>query len=202
MPALPPGPALPALAQTLLDHRDPLGVLLRTRARYGPLFTLCLSLKGPMVVVAKPAELEPLLRSDPGSARAGAARRRILPLASPRSPFGADGEDHRAIRAVMEPAFAPARIAAHADEIAAIAGRHVAAWPAGAPFRLLPRMRAIATEVFVSLVLRVDDRARREAFDRSYPAHASHPGESSAAGSRRRRRAGGRRRRSPVPVAD
>jgi hypothetical protein len=35
MSPLPAGPALPAPAQTLLYHRDPLGVLLRARARYG-----------------------------------------------------------------------------------------------------------------------------------------------------------------------
>jgi cytochrome P450 family 135 len=163
MSPLPAGPALPAPAQTLLYHRDPLSVLLRARARYGPVFTLSLSLKGPLVCVADPAELEPLLLSDPDTAHAGAARRRILPLASPRSPFGADGEAHRAIRGVMEPAFAPERVAAHEEEIAGIARRHVAGWPAGSPFRLLPRMRSIATDVFVSLVLRVEEPARRAA---------------------------------------
>ncbi len=163
MPHLPPGPALPATAQTLLLHRDPLGVLLRSRARHGPVFTLRLAMKGPMVVVAAPEALEPLLDADAATAHAGEARRMILPLASPRSPFGADGEEHRAIRGVMEPAFSPQRIAASEAAIAAIAAGHVARWPTGRPFRLLPRMRGVATDVFVGVVLRVEDPGRRSA---------------------------------------
>ncbi len=163
MPSLPPGPALPAAAQTLLFHRDPLGVLLRSRARHGPVFTLRMAMKGPMVVVAEPDALGPLLDADGATAHAGEARRMILPLASPRSPFGADGEEHRAIRGVMEPAFSPQRIAASEAAIAAIAAEHVARWPTGRPFRLLARMRSVATEVFVGVVLRVEDPARRAA---------------------------------------
>ena len=104
-----------------------------------------------------------MLESDPGRAAAGAARRRILPPASPASPFGADAEAHRAVRAVMDPAFAPEAMAAREDEIAAIAAAHADDWPAGRPFRLLPRMRTIATETFVRVVLRVQDPGRRTA---------------------------------------
>jgi cytochrome P450 len=159
MPASPPGPTAPAFAQTVLYHRDPLGVLLRARARYGPVFTLRMPLKGPMVCIAAPDAVARLLQADDATARAGAARRRILPLASPRSPFGADGAEHRAIRGVMEPAFTRATV----DSIRAVAAEHVATWPTGAPFRLLPRMRTIATDVFVRLVLGVEDPARRSA---------------------------------------
>ena len=70
---LPPGPELPALAQAVAYHRDPLGVLLRARARYGPEFTLRVT--KPIVFVSDPA-----LRAD---ANAGEARRTVLPLASP-----------------------------------------------------------------------------------------------------------------------
>ncbi len=159
MAALPPGPGLPAAAQTLLYHRDPLGVLVRARARYGAVFTL--RVPKPVVFVADPAAVGPLLRSDGEWAHAGSARRTILPLASPESPFGADGEQHRAIRAVMEPALAPAAIAE--DMIATIAADHVAQWPTGVPFRLLPRMRTLATDIFVRVVLRIEQPGRRAA---------------------------------------
>ena len=140
---LPPGPELPALAQAVAYHRDPLGVLLRARARYGPQFTLRVT--KPIVFVSDPA-----LMAD---ANAGEARRAVLPLASPRSLFGADGAEHRAERAWWEPRFA----ALSDDAIAEIAERHIASWPRGRPFRLLERMRSLASDVFGRLILQIDD---------------------------------------------
>jgi cytochrome P450 len=157
---LPAGPSLPPLAQTIAYHRDPLGVLRRTRARFGPVFTLRLSVKGPLVFVALPEAVPRLLESDPDRASAGAARRRILPQASPRSPFGADDEAYRATHARMAPALSPAAIASLEPAIAAIAERHVASWPLGRPFRLLEAMRSLCTEVFTRTVLAVDDEPR------------------------------------------
>jgi cytochrome P450 len=139
----PPGPALPALAQAVAYHRDPLGVLLRTRARFGPTFTLRLT--DPVVFVSDPA-----LMAEPN---AGVARRAVLPLASPRSLFGADGAEHAAERTWWEPRFR----ALSEDAIAEIAERHIAGWPRGRPFRLLERMRDIASDVFGRLILRVED---------------------------------------------
>jgi cytochrome P450 family 135 len=158
--ALPPGPAAGPLAQTVALHRDPLGVLRRTQERHGDVFTLRLTTVRPLVVVARAAAAAELLAADPGSARAGEARRRILPLASPRSMFGADGEAHRAARHRLAPLFAPEAIAGHRVAIAEIAGRHVAAWPRGRPIRLLPRMRAIVDEVFIRRLLGVTDADR------------------------------------------
>jgi cytochrome P450 len=91
---LPPGPSTGPLAQTIAFQRDPLGVLRAARARYGDVFTMRLATARPVVVVAAPAEVAPLLES----AGAGSARRAILPLASPRSAFGADGAAHAAAR--------------------------------------------------------------------------------------------------------
>ncbi|HET6548833.1 MAG TPA: cytochrome P450 [Solirubrobacter sp.] len=129
-------------------------MLRRARARHGPVFTL--QLDGPLVFVADPGAVGPLLAAD----GAGAARREVLPLASPHSLFGADAGEHRALRAAMEPAFA---IAGREDEIAALAAEHVARWPRGRPFRLLTAMRELASDVFVRVVLRVEDPARRAA---------------------------------------
>jgi cytochrome P450 len=151
----PPAPGLSPLVQTVLYHRDPLGVLRRLRARHGPVFALRMTGKDPLVFVAERGALLPLL--DAGGA--GAARRGVLPQASQRSPFGADGAAHQAIRAAMAPAFAePDR-----ERIAAIAAEHAERWPDGRPFRALARMRTLATDIFVRLVLRVEDDRRRTA---------------------------------------
>jgi cytochrome P450 family 135 len=99
------------------------------------------------------------LGADPERARAGEARRAVLPFASSRSVFGGDAEAHRSARARIAPALAPDAIDARRPEMARIAERHAAAWPTGRPFRLLSRMRTLCDEIFVRLVLGVRDEA-------------------------------------------
>src|SRR3954454_1988961 len=149
----PPGPRLPPIIQAVAYHRDPLGGLRRARARYGPVFTLRVT--KPVVFVADPAAVEAVMHAG----RAGAARRVILPLASPRSLFGADGDEHRALRAELEPRFN----AIDPDLIAAIAREHIATWPRGAAFRLLPRMRSLTSEIFARAILRLASPAESAA---------------------------------------
>jgi cytochrome P450 family 135 len=108
-------------------------------------------------VVAEPEAVEALLGADPQRAHAGEARRAVLPFASPRSVFGGDADRHRAARARIAPAFAPAAIDPRREAIAALAERHAAQWPTGRPFRLLSRVRTLCDEIFVRLVLGVRD---------------------------------------------
>jgi cytochrome P450 len=114
----------------------------------------------PLVVVARVDEVGGLLAADAAAARAGEARRRFLPLASPRSIFGADGEEHRAARRRMSPLFEAEAIAQHRNAIEEITAAHVATWPRGRPTRLLPHMRAVVDEVFVRRLIGVDDDRR------------------------------------------
>lgn len=162
-PGLPPGPAAGRLAQTVALHRDPLRFLRGLRDRHGDVFTIRLLTAGPQVVLTTPEAIGLLGVGDPGRADAGAARRGVLPQASPESVFGASGATHDAARRRLEPAFAPEAIAALAPAIEALADRHAPALPAGRPFRLLPRMRAFADDVFVRCLLGVRDEARAAA---------------------------------------
>jgi len=151
----PPGPEANTLAQTVAFHRDPLEFLRRQREEFGDVFQIRLLTARPTFVVAEPEAVEALLESDPERARAGEARRAVLPFASSRSVFGGDAEAHRAARARIAPAFAPEAIDARREAIASIAERHAAGWPQGRPFRLLSRLRTLCDEVFVRLVLGV-----------------------------------------------
>lgn len=147
-------------AETVAFHRDPLGVLKRLRAREGPVFTIDLAVLGPVVVVADPAAIGPLMAADPDRAHAGEARRRVLPFASDRSMFGADGEQHARTRRHIADAFAAPRIAGLRGDMARIAEEHAARWPRGRPFRLLPRVRTLIDAFFVRHVLGVRDEER------------------------------------------
>jgi cytochrome P450 len=103
------------------------------------------------VIVPDAALAAGLPESDPHGSHAGQARRAVLPMASPRSVFGGDEAAHDAAHAAQVGWFAdPDR-----DAIAAIAREHVARWPRGRPFRLLPRMRALADAIFVREALGV-----------------------------------------------
>jgi cytochrome P450 len=162
-PALPDGPRAGVLAQTVALHRDPLGTLRRARGRFGDVFTLRLTTVRPLVVVASPDAVEPLLTADPQAARAGEARREMLPMASPRSIFGSDGAQHATARHRIAELFAPEAVARRAEPIVALAAEHVSGWPRGRPLRLLPRLRALVDEIFVRELLGIRERRRGRA---------------------------------------
>jgi cytochrome P450 family 135 len=159
---LPPGPVEAVLPATLRFGRDPLGVLADCRRIYGDVFTLRLAFAGEAVVVAEPGAVVELLDTDPGRAEAGAGRRAILPMASSRSVLGGDGEVHRRARARLAAALAPEAMAGREEAMASIAERHAARWPRLRPVQLLSRMRSLADDVFVRLLLGVEDEARAE----------------------------------------
>src|SRR4051812_38588342 len=161
--SLPPGPSAGALTQGTLFHRDPLGVLRRCQARYGDVFTLRMPTMRHMVVVADPSAVGVITGADPVVATTGAGRRRVLGIASPRSVLGADQEWHRIARQTVAPAFTPQALDPHRDEIARVAAAHAQRWPRRRPFRLLPRVKTLADEIFVRFVLGVADQERADA---------------------------------------
>jgi cytochrome P450 len=164
MPApLPPGPSVDAITQGTLFHRDPLGVLTRCRARYGDVFTLRMPTARRMVVVADPSAIPIVAGADPVIAQTGAGRRRLLGIASPHSVLGADRDLHRVARLAVAPAFTPQALEPHSEALARLAVEHIARWPRGRPFRLLPRVKTLADEAFVRFVLGVTDDERAQA---------------------------------------
>src|SRR5215213_8983530 len=161
--ALPPGPSADALTQGVLFHRDPLGVLRRCQARYGDAFMLRLPTARQMVVVADPSAVGVIAGADPLVATTGAGRRRILGMASPRSVLGADQAQHRIARLAVAAAFTPQALEPHAAELTELATRHAERWPRHRPFRLLPRLKTLADDAFVRVVLGVRDDERATA---------------------------------------
>lgn len=152
---LPPGPAAGVAAQTVAFHRDPLGFLRRAQGEYGDVFAIRLLTARPLAVVAEPQAAKELLEADPVRARAGEGRKRILPFASARSVFGGDGDRHRAARQRIAPALSAEALSPRRAQMAQVAERHARSWPRRRPFRLLPRLRSLADEIFVRLVLGV-----------------------------------------------
>jgi cytochrome P450 len=129
---------------------------------FGDVFTIRLLTARPVVVAAAPESVGELLEADPTSAHAGAARRGVLPFASPRSVFGGDAEAHRSARERIAPMMSATAVDARREEMMAIATRHAAALPRDRPFRLLERVREVTDEIFVRLVLDMGDRRRAD----------------------------------------
>jgi cytochrome P450 len=155
--SLPPGPRASVLHQTVALHRDPLAFLRAGQEAFGDVFTIRLLTARPVVVAAAPESVEELLAADPESAHAGEARRGVLPFASPRSVFGGDGEQHRSASAHVAPMLAAEAMTGRREAMATIAARHAALLPRDRPFSLLERVREVTDEIFVRLVLGVDE---------------------------------------------
>jgi cytochrome P450 len=155
--ATPPGPRLPAPAQSAWLAHDPVGFLERCRRRFGDVFALRLVPVGRVVVVGSPPLVHEILTGDAARYRAGAATARLLPFLGDRSPLLLDGDDHRTQRRRLLGAFSPHGAAGDRPAIEAIVRRHVERWPRGRCFATLPATRALAFEVVVRHAVGLDD---------------------------------------------
>src|SRR6185503_9361424 len=77
---LPPGPPLPAVAQTVLYLARPIEFLDHCHARYGDLFTLETHLFGVEVLIAHPEDVKRVFTGDPDMLHAGEANELLEPL--------------------------------------------------------------------------------------------------------------------------
>jgi cytochrome P450 family 135 len=156
--SLPPGPRLPRALQALGWTNRPLPWLERCRERYGDAFTLRIRHWGDWVLLADPADVKAVFTAGD---KVGVALANPLlgPLLGPRSMMLSEEPDHMRRRRVVLPAFHGEAIANDAATITAVARREVAAWPAGEPFALWPRMQHLTQEIVMRAVFgeRADD---------------------------------------------
>lgn len=159
---LPPGPRLPAVAQTARWLTRLVPLLEDSRRRFGPTFTLCLSGVGPLVMISDPPSIKRLFGAD-RSNRLPPGRGLVLePVLGPRSLLLLQGEEHMRRRRLMLPPFHGERMRAYEATIAGAAESDLAGWPLGRPFPLLDRMQAITLEVILRAVFGVSDPERLE----------------------------------------
>jgi len=162
---LPPGPRLPAAAQTALFARDPIGFLDRCAARHGACFTVKLLVFGTLVYVIDDRAAREVLMGDPAVFRAGDAYRVMEPVVGSTSILRVDGADHLRIRRIMSGAFRAEVAARHRPRIGAIAAAALAGWPVGQRFRLRPEMQRIALRIILEVLFGIDDAHRVAAIE-------------------------------------
>ena len=144
---LPPGPRYPKLLTVYLTAYRTKAFLDTAYKRYGHVFTVRLIYGKTLVFVADPALVEDVFTAELGvlTADKGAA-----PILGVHSIVGLDGDEHRAARQLLQPAFHGDRIQRYHDLMERVCAQEVASWPVGQPFELLPRFEAITQKVVSS----------------------------------------------------
>jgi cytochrome P450 len=149
---LPPGPRYPKLLTVYLTAYRTRAFLDTAYKRYGDVFTVKLIYGKTLVFVADPALLEDVFTApeDVLIADKGAT-----PILGAHSIVGLDGEEHRAARRLLQPAFHGDQIPRYHDRMERVCAEESATWPVGQPFQLLPRFEAITRNVVTSALFGV-----------------------------------------------
>ncbi|HEX4838474.1 MAG TPA: cytochrome P450 [Solirubrobacteraceae bacterium] len=155
--ALPPGPPVPPIVQTLVWALAPTWVMDRCARRYGEVFTLTFGPSGlELVVVSDPDAVKTVFTAPPEVAPSAASTSPIAPIMGPSSVITLTGPEHMRQRKLLLPPFHGERMREYEEVIVQATSRSMADWPLGEPMKLGERTRAITLEVILRAVFGVE----------------------------------------------
>jgi cytochrome P450 len=155
--ALPPGPSLLPIVQTLVWSLAPTWMLDRCAARFGDTFTLTFGPSGrKLVVLSDPDAVKTVFTAPPEVAPSAANASPIAPVMGPSSVITLTGPEHLRQRRLLLPPFHGERMREYADVIVDATHHSMRDWPLGEPMRLSERTRAITLEVILRAVFGVE----------------------------------------------
>ncbi|MGP4028712.1 cytochrome P450 [Actinomadura sp. 3N407] len=158
---LPPGPALPPVAQLLRYAARPEGWLRRCGARYGDTFTLRVATLGTVVFFTDEETTRAIISGDPKIYHASEINMvELMPIVGPHSSFTLDEGAHARSRQLLSPFFGRDRSRDSGDMVEEVALREVGSWPRGRPFALRPHMQDLTLQVMLRVTFG-DDVAPR-----------------------------------------
>ena len=163
--ALPPGPPLPATAQTLLWITRPLGFMDACRERFGDVFTVRfagLGLGRSIVFVADPDGVRTVFGGNPETLRAGVANAPLQAILGEHSLLVLDGREHLRQRKLMLPPFHGERMRSYEQIMRDITATEMSTRRRDRAMTALPAMQRITLEVILRAVLGFDDAADRD----------------------------------------
>lgn len=158
--ARPPGPPLPAFAQSLLLLLHWPRFVAGCQKRYGDVFTLRIMSAGAITYLADPGDVKTVLGGSGSVYHAGQAAAPLRGLFGENSIVLLDGERHRRWRRAMMPTFHRDTAAHQAHSIAETTAASVAGWPVGVPFSVASKMSDITLEVILQSVFGATDTVR------------------------------------------
>ena len=161
---LPEGPRSPAFVQLAQFLYDLYGVLDRSKARYGDLFTLRLpgfSDAGPMVAVSAPRHLEQVFKAPPEVLCGGDANELFRAYLGDGSVLLMSGSRHRRERKLLMPPFHGERMRAYGEAIREITDQQVATLHVGDTVNIHKIAQRITLDVILTVVFGIlDDKLR------------------------------------------
>jgi cytochrome P450 len=155
---LPPGPRLPAALQLLATWTRPTASLERLR-HYGKRITVRMPFQPPFVMLWDPADIKELFQSPPDAVHPGEGARVLEPIIGRNSVILLDEQPHLEQRRLLLPAFHGERMQRLAGVMTELAEREVAAWPAGEPVSLHPRVQRLTLEIILRAVFGLEEGA-------------------------------------------
>src|SRR3954463_1595521 len=138
----PPGPTAPSVVQVARWIARPTDFMNKTRRDYGDVFTVRFASVGRIVCVSEPALIKKIFTASPDQLRAGEANWPLIPVLGNRGSLLLDGREHLQRRKVTLPPFHGERLERYREMFADVAREHIATWPRGEAFPLLPKMQA------------------------------------------------------------
>jgi cytochrome P450 len=174
--ALPPGPRLPALLQTLVWALAPTWLMDRCARRLGEAFTLTFWPSGmQLVLISDPEAVKTVFTAPPEVAPSAAGNSPVAPVMGPSSVIVLTGPEHLRQRKLLLPPFHGERMREYEQVIVEATRRDLAGWELGTPMRLQERTRRITLEVILRAVFGVEaermDPLRRAIGDLLEPMH-------------------------------
>jgi cytochrome P450 len=149
---LPPGPRMPAAAQTALLWARPASFLQACRRRYGPVFTLRAPSHPPLIFICDPADVAIVLKADEQLLRPGDGAAAVQPIVGSQSFMLQHGMAHRSARKALQPFISAGAAREHAPSIERIARDAIDSWPTDTPIELHHRLRALTLEVILRVI--------------------------------------------------
>ncbi|MGO9320632.1 MAG: cytochrome P450 [Solirubrobacteraceae bacterium] len=154
---LPPGPRMPAIAQTLVWALAPTWLMDRCAQRLGDAFTLTFAPSGlKLVMLSDPEAVKTVFTAPPEVAPSAAGSSPIAPVVGESSVLVLTGAEHMRQRKLLLPPFHGERMREYEDVIADATRRDMAGWTLGSPMRLQRHTRLITLEVIVRAVFGVE----------------------------------------------
>ena len=160
----PPGPRLPAIAQTVRYVQARERFMTATARRYGDTFTLRMvpPYARHLVVFTRPEHVREIFAASPTDLHAGESNGILRPLLGDHSVLITDEAEHARARRLLMPAFTGTALTGYRTMIEQIAATHVGTWQAGSTVRSLDAMTGITLDVIGEVVLGVTDPRRRD----------------------------------------
>lgn len=158
--ALPPGPRLPALVQTLLFLTVRPHLYRHLRRRHGDVFTTRLVGGQTVVTLSRPEHIRQVFAGTPEIYHAGEGNESLRPVMGPRSVMITDEDEHKRTRKLLMPAFNGAALRGYGDMMADLATGNVEKWPVGRPFAVHPAMNDVTLEIILRVVFGMSDGPR------------------------------------------